>query len=39
VYLNNYPTLDEFKQCIHETITSVEVSERKVFLNNIFKMF
>jgi hypothetical protein len=37
VYSNNPHTLVELKQSIHETITSIEVSELKLVSNNIFK--
>jgi hypothetical protein len=34
---NNPHTLDELKQSIRETITSIEVSELKLVSNNLFK--
>jgi hypothetical protein len=37
VYSNNPHTLVELKQSIHETISSIEVSELKLASNNIFK--
>jgi hypothetical protein len=37
VYSNNLHTLVELKQSIRETILSIEVSELKLVLNNIFK--
>jgi hypothetical protein len=37
VYSNNPHTLDELKQSICETITSVEVSELKLVSNNLVK--
>jgi hypothetical protein len=37
VYSNSSHTLDEFKQSIFETITSVEVSELKFVSKNLSK--
>jgi inhibitor of nuclear factor kappa-B kinase subunit alpha len=37
VYSNNPHTLVELKQCIRETISSIEVSKQKLVSNNIFK--
>jgi predicted transcriptional regulator len=37
VYSNNPHTLDELKQNIRETISSIEVSELKLMSNNLFK--
>jgi inhibitor of nuclear factor kappa-B kinase subunit alpha len=37
VYSSNPHTLDELKQSIHETITSVKVNELKLVSNNLFK--
>jgi hypothetical protein len=37
VYSNNHHTLDELKQSIRETSTSIEASEVKLVSNNIFK--
>jgi hypothetical protein len=37
VYSNNPHTLDELKQSIRETITSIEASDLKLVSNNLFK--
>jgi hypothetical protein len=37
MYSSNPHTLDELKQSIRETVTSIEVSEFKLLGNNTFK--